>query len=117
MESGLTGNGELSTGFEKSFIKIMSDVLQQLAQILEQRKLSLPMSYVAICAGLAASRKSGKRQTVIAAKMVIKADYYETADLWFRCMVLLANRGPDDVQELQRRFGLSGLEEKAQRNK
>jgi phosphoribosyl-ATP pyrophosphohydrolase len=35
-------------------------------------------------------------------------------------MVLLADQGlgPDDVlQELQRRFGLSGLEEKAQRNK
>jgi len=33
---------------------------------------------------------------------------------------LLADQGlgPDDVlQELQRRFGLSGLEEKAQRNK
>jgi phosphoribosyl-ATP pyrophosphohydrolase len=35
-------------------------------------------------------------------------------------MVLLADQGlgPDDVlQELQRRFGLSGLEEKALRNK
>jgi phosphoribosyl-ATP pyrophosphohydrolase len=35
-------------------------------------------------------------------------------------MVLLADQGlgPDDVlQELQRRFGLSGLDEKAQRSK
>jgi phosphoribosyl-ATP pyrophosphohydrolase len=35
-------------------------------------------------------------------------------------MVLLADQGlgPDDVlQELQRRFGLSGLEEKVQRSK
>jgi len=45
---------------------------------------------------------------------------YEMADLWFHCLVLLADQdlGPDDVlQELQRRFGLSGLQEKAQRNK
>jgi phosphoribosyl-ATP pyrophosphohydrolase len=40
---------------------------------------------------------------------------YETADLWFHTMVLLAHQGlgPDDVlAELQRRFGLSGLKEK-----
>ncbi|MCG8097641.1 MAG: phosphoribosyl-ATP diphosphatase, partial [Candidatus Thiodiazotropha taylori] len=45
---------------------------------------------------------------------------YETADLWFHTLVLLAHQGlgPDLVlQELQRRFGLSGLEEKAQRGK
>ena len=45
---------------------------------------------------------------------------YETADLWFHCMVMLADQGlgPNDVlKELQRRFGLSGLDEKAQRNK
>jgi phosphoribosyl-ATP pyrophosphohydrolase len=44
---------------------------------------------------------------------------YETADLWFHSMVMLAHQGlgPDLViAELQRRFGLSGLEEKAQRN-
>jgi phosphoribosyl-ATP pyrophosphohydrolase len=43
---------------------------------------------------------------------------YETADLWFHSMVLLAHQGlgPQDVvQELARRFGLSGLEEKARR--
>ena len=60
-------------------------------------------------------------ETVIAAKDGDKKQIiYETADLWFHCMVMLANQGlgPDDVlQELQRRFGLSGLEEKAQRSK
>ncbi len=43
---------------------------------------------------------------------------YETADLWFHTMVLLAQQGlgPQDVlNELDRRFGLSGLEEKANR--
>ncbi|KIO48566.1 phosphoribosyl-ATP diphosphatase [Nitrosospira sp. NpAV] len=42
----------------------------------------------------------------------------ETADLWFHCMVLLAHHGlrPDDVlNELQRREGTSGLDEKALR--
>jgi phosphoribosyl-ATP pyrophosphohydrolase len=105
----------------------MSDVLQQLAQILEQRKLeSGDKSYVAslYAKGLnAILKKIGEEatETVIAAKDGDKKQIiYETADLWFHCMVLLAdqNLGPDDVlQELQRRFGLSGLEEKAQRNK
>ncbi|MEQ1674135.1 MAG: phosphoribosyl-ATP diphosphatase [Candidatus Nitrotoga sp.] len=43
---------------------------------------------------------------------------YETADLWFHCMVLLAqhNRSAQDVlQELARREGVSGLNEKANR--
>lgn len=105
----------------------MSNVLQQLAQILEQRKQeSADKSYVA---GLYAKgldtilKKIGEEatETVIAAKNGDKQQIiYETADLWFHCMVLLADQGlgPDDVlQELQRRFGLSGLEEKAQRSK
>ncbi len=49
--------------------------------------------------------------------MVIgKKIIYETADLWFHSLVLLAHQGlkPQDVlDELDRRFGLSGLEEKA----
>ena len=43
---------------------------------------------------------------------------YETADLWFHSMVLLAQQGlsPRDVlEELDRRFGLSGHDEKASR--
>ncbi|WP_027159540.1 phosphoribosyl-ATP diphosphatase [Methylobacter luteus] len=105
----------------------MSDVLHQLAQILEQRKQeSADKSYVAslYAKGLdSILKKIGEEatETVIAAKDGDKKQIvYETADLWFHCMVLLAAQGlgPDDVlQELQRRFGLSGLEEKAQRNK
>lgn len=105
----------------------MSDILQQLAQILEQRKLeSADKSYVAslYSKGLdSILKKIGEEatETVIAAKGGDKSQIiYETADLWFHCMVLLAHQGlgPDDVlQELQRRFGLSGLEEKAQRDK
>jgi len=105
----------------------MNDVLQQLAQILEQRKLeSSDKSYVAslYAKGLnAILKKIGEEatETIIAAKDGNRKQIiYETADLWFHCMVMLANEGlgPDDVlQELQRRFGLSGLEEKAQRSK
>ena len=105
----------------------MSDVLQHLAQILEQRKQeSADKSYVAslYAKGLnSILKKIGEEatETVIAAKDGDKIQIiYETADLWFHCMVLLAYQDlkPDDVlQELQRRFGLSGLEEKAQRNK
>lgn len=45
---------------------------------------------------------------------------YEMADLWFHALVLLADAGlsPDDVlAELARRQGVSGLAEKAARNK
>ncbi len=104
----------------------MNDVLQQLADVLEQRKLqSADQSYVA---GLYAKgldhilKKIGEEatETVIAAKDGDKDKIiYETADLWFHCMVMLADQGlgPQQViNELQRRFGLSGLQEKAQRS-
>ncbi|SHE21204.1 phosphoribosyl-ATP diphosphatase [methanotrophic endosymbiont of Bathymodiolus puteoserpentis (Logatchev)] len=105
----------------------MSDVLTELAAILEQRKQeSADSSYVAslYAKGLdAILKKIGEEatETVIAAKDGNKEQIvYETADLWFHCMVMLADQelSPDDVlNELQRRFGLSGLTEKAQRNK
>jgi len=105
----------------------MSNILEQVAQILEERKLeSAEKSYVAslYAKGLdSILKKIGEEatETVIAAKDGNKKQIvYETADLWFHCLVLLAhqNLGPNDIlQELQRRFGLSGLEEKAQRDK
>jgi phosphoribosyl-ATP pyrophosphohydrolase len=105
----------------------MSDVLQQLAEILEQRKQqSADESYVASLYAKGLDyilKKVGEEatETVIAAKNGDKKQIvYETADLWFHSMVMLAHQGlgPDDVLiELQRRFGLSGLEEKAQRSK
>ncbi|MFZ2452470.1 MAG: phosphoribosyl-ATP diphosphatase [Methylovulum miyakonense] len=103
----------------------MNDTLSQLAQVLEERKQqSADKSYVASLykKGLdTILKKIGEEatETVIAAKNGDKQQIvYETADLWFHCMVMLADQGlhPDDVlTELQRRFGLSGLEEKAQR--
>lgn len=104
----------------------MSDVLNELAAVLEERKQADPdSSYVAKLYGKgldAILKKIGEEatETVMAAKDG-DADkiVYETADLWFHSMVLLAQQGlgPDDVlKELQRRFGLSGLEEKASRS-
>ncbi|MCU7876097.1 MAG: phosphoribosyl-ATP diphosphatase [Candidatus Thiodiazotropha sp. (ex Lucinoma borealis)] len=103
----------------------MSDVLQQLAEVLEARKQAEPdSSYVAklYAKGLdAILKKIGEEatETVMAAKDgVADKIVYETADLWFHTLILLAHQGlsPDLVlRELERRFGLSGLEEKARR--
>lgn len=101
------------------------ETLQHLAQVLEDRKSANPdSSYVAKLyhKGLdGILKKIGEEatETVMAAKDGDKAKIvYETADLWFHSMVLLAHQGlgPEDVlTELDRRFGLSGLEEKAGR--
>ena len=103
----------------------MSEILTTLAAVLEARKSAPPdSSYVAglYAKGLdAILKKIGEEatETVIAAKGGDpKQLVHETADLWFHTMVLLAQQGlkPDDVlQELDRRFGLSGLDEKAAR--
>ncbi len=103
----------------------MSDILTNLARVLEQRKQADPeSSYVAglYAKGLdAILKKIGEEatETVMAAKDGDPEQIvYETADLWFHTLIMLAEKGlgPDDVlAELDRRFGLSGLEEKASR--
>jgi len=103
----------------------MNDTLARLADVLESRKGADPdSSYVArlYAKGLdAILKKVGEEatETVMAAK---DGDgdkiVYEVADLWFHSLVLLAHQGlgPQQVlAELERRFGLSGLEEKARR--
>jgi len=106
-------------------MQYMADTLEKLAEVLEARKESDPKSsYVAglYAKGLdAILKKIGEEatETVMAAKDGdAEKIVYEVADLWFHTMVLLASQElkPQDVlQELERRFGLSGLEEKAQR--
>ncbi|MBE9562330.1 MAG: phosphoribosyl-ATP diphosphatase [Proteobacteria bacterium] len=105
----------------------MSDVLQQLAQVLEQRKTADPSkSYVAslYSDGLdKILKKLGEEatETVIAAKNGNNEELiYEMADLWFHSLILLSHQNiePEAIlDELERRFGLSGLEEKAKREK
>jgi phosphoribosyl-ATP pyrophosphohydrolase len=103
----------------------VNDVLERLSQVLEARKQAEPeSSYVArlYAKGLdAILKKIGEEatETVMAAKDgVPEKIVYEVADLWFHTLVLLAQQGlgPGAVlAELERRFGLSGLEEKARR--
>lgn len=103
----------------------MNDILQELAAVLEARKGADPdSSYVAMLYGKgldAILKKVGEEatETILAAKDGDKDHLvYETADLWFHTLVMLAQQGlgPEAVlQELARRFGLSGLDEKAAR--
>ncbi|WP_089727707.1 phosphoribosyl-ATP diphosphatase [Candidatus Thiosymbion oneisti] len=103
----------------------MNDILERLSRILEARKQADPdSSYVAglYAKGLdAILKKIGEEaaETLLAAKDgVPDRIVHEVADLWFHTLVLLAQQGlgPDAVlEELERRFGLSGLEEKARR--
>lgn len=101
------------------------DILQALAALLESRKGADPgSSYVAglYAQGLnAILKKLGEEatETMLAAKDGDSEQLiHETADLWFHSLLMLAYRGlrPEVVlEELRRRFGISGLLEKAGR--
>lgn len=110
----------------------MSDTLRRLAAVIESRKPEAggdpEKSYVARLFAKgddAILKKIGEEatETVMAAKDArVDGDaskiIYECADLWFHSMILLAHFDltPQQVlDELARREGLSGLEEKAQR--
>lgn len=110
-------------------------ILSQLADVLEARKsASADESYVASLYASGLSKileKIGEEatETIIAAKdleasgtdqqaQLQEALVKEIADLWFHSMVALAHLelSPDDVlNELGRRFGIGGLDEKASR--
>ena len=108
------------------------DTLARLAAIIESRKVANggdpETSYVARLLHKgpdAFLKKIGEEatETVMAAKDVDHGGdasklVYEVADLWFHSMIALAHYGltpADVVNELARREGLSGLEEKALR--
>ena len=108
------------------------DVLARLAAIIESRKAvnggDPEKSYVARLLHKgpdAFLKKIGEEatETVMAAKDVDHGGdasklVYEVADLWFHSMIALAHYGltpADVVNELARREGLSGREEKALR--
>jgi phosphoribosyl-ATP pyrophosphohydrolase len=110
----------------------MSETLKRLSQVIESRKLANggdpDKSYVARLFSKgddAILKKIGEEatETVMAAKDVrAGADkskvLYECADLWFHSMIMLAHFDltPQDVlNELARREGISGIEEKANR--
>jgi phosphoribosyl-ATP pyrophosphohydrolase len=103
------------------------DILLRLMTVLASRKDADPeSSYVAglYHKGLdTILKKIGEEsaETIIAAKSGDKQQIvYETADLWFHCMVMLAQQNLDArlvLEELERRFGVSGIDEKAARER
>ena len=105
----------------------MSDILDRLNKVLLARKQADPeSSYVASLYHDGIDKilkKLGEEavETVIAGKGGNKDEIiYETADLWFHSLVLLAQNDIDPqlvLDELDRRFGLSGIDEKASRSK
>lgn len=107
--------------------KTNQDILRRITQMLEARKQATPeSSYVAKLFGKgedAILKKIGEEATevILASKTGDKTHLvYETADLWFHCMVLLAQHGlsaEDVLTELARREGLSGITEKEGRKK
>ena len=104
----------------------MTDILNRLAELLEQRKSAdASTSYVAklYAKGMdAILKKVGEEatETILAAKGGKRDEIiYETADLWFHTLVMLAKAGikPQEIlDELARREGLSGIEEKNSRS-
>ena len=108
----------------------MSDVILSLGEILEQRKQApADSSYVASLYAKGLNKileKVGEEatETIIAAKDAEQSGdnnalIGETADLWFHSMVMLAQLGESPqsvIDELQRRFGISGHDEKAARD-
>jgi phosphoribosyl-ATP pyrophosphohydrolase len=109
----------------------MENVLSQLAQVVEQRKTaSEDESYVASLYAKGLNKileKVGEEatETILAAKdaqtgtqAARAALIHETADLWFHTLVMLSHldMGPDQVlEELAKRFNISGHDEKASR--
>ena len=109
---------------------MMNDVLTNLAQVLEKRKSAkAEESYVASLYAKGLNKileKVGEEanETILAAK-----DYqgpeatdnqviHETADLWFHTLVMLSylDLHPEQVlEELAKRFNISGIAEKASR--
>ena len=118
--------GNIDTLLEAKVRNQMSEVLHRLAAIIEARKQADPkVSYVAklLAEGRdAIVKKVGEEatETIVAGKNGEPAALvHETADLWFHTLVLLADcgLGPEEVlEELERRFGTSGLDEKLSRS-
>lgn len=107
----------------------MSDILDSLHETLERRKHGDPgKSYVAQLHQKGINqilKKVGEEcaETIVAAKDAAATGstrdvVNETADLWFHTLVMLSHLGVshrDVLAELERRFDLSGLAEKASR--
>lgn len=102
------------------------DILAAVADVIEARRgYDSGRSYVArlLRGGREAVLKKMGEEAVETLLAAAAGDpervVYETADLWFHTLVMLAEQGlrPERVlAELQRRFGVSGLHEQAARD-
>lgn len=102
-----------------------SDLLQALDRVLEDRKSQDPSSsYVAklyhkgLPKILEKVEEEARETVEAAAEDGTDHLVYEVGDLWFHTLVLLHHKGrsgQDVLQELARRFGVSGIAEKASR--
>jgi phosphoribosyl-ATP pyrophosphohydrolase len=101
------------------------DLLERLEATIAARRDADPgTSYVASLHAKGLDRILEKvaeeaEETVIASKSGDRREIvHETADLWFHCMVMLSHHGvkvAEVLQELERREGRSGIEEKNSR--
>jgi phosphoribosyl-ATP pyrophosphohydrolase len=104
-----------------------AEILERIARSIHERKDGDPTeSYVAKLFAQgedAMLKKIGEEatETVLAAKSNDRLHLVrEVTDLWFHCMIVLERHGlgPADVlAEMQRREGISGVDEKAARKK
>ena len=107
--------------------KGQAETLERISRTIHARKGGDPAkSYVAKLFAQgddAMLKKIGEEatETVLAAKGGDRLHLVrEVTDLWFHCMIVLARHGlgPGDVlAEMQRREGISGIDEKARRDK
>lgn len=110
---------------QRRHLSTMNNVLKELETVLQQRKSAdADTSYVASLHAKGLNKileKVGEEstETVLAAKDGNREEIIkETADLWFHTMVMLSHleiSSEEVLDELKRRFGLSGLDEKAAR--
>lgn len=105
-------------------------VLQRLMNVIESRREEMPEGSYTTKLFRGGVEKIGAKVVEEAAEVVEAAaetgepgrehTRYEAGDLLYHLLVLLAAREislPEVEEELARRFGVSGLEEKASRNK
>lgn len=105
-----------------------SDILPRLMEVIEQRKATMPAGSYTTALFAGGVEKIGAKITEEAAEVVEAASepgdagrqhlVYEAADLAYHLCVMLAHCGVSFAEvesELARRFGMSGLAEKASR--
>lgn len=103
------------------------EILFQLFEVIKDRKKNLPENSYTTRLFKKGENEIGKKIGEEGAELLMamvkkdpQAIIYETADLWYHILVMLSFYDielSEILEELKKRFGLSGLEEKAKRGK